>query len=136
VRPGTDPGFWNTLEHLVASSRVVIDRPAGSRHPHFPDVVFPLDYGFLEETTSMDGQGIDVWVGHATARGITGAACTIDLRKRDLELKILLSCTREDIERILSFHNTQWQRAWLIERPSSPAAAGTVEAKVGAGESR
>jgi inorganic pyrophosphatase len=124
VTPDSGTHFWDTLQRLVASSRVVIDRPAGSRHPRFSDVVFPLDYGFLDGTSAADGEGIDIWVGRAAARGVTGVACTIDLKKRDLELKILFSCNREDTERILSFHNTEWQRAWLIEKPSCLSAAG------------
>lgn len=124
MTPDSGTHFWDTLERLVTSSRVVIDRPAGSRHPRFPDVVFPLDYGFLDGTSAADGEGIDIWVGHAAARGVTGVACTIDLKKQDLELKILFSCSREDTERILSFHNTEWQRAWFIARPSCPTAAG------------
>ena len=52
--------FWHCLDQLVSSSRVTIDRPKGSIHPRFEDIVYPLDYGFLEETTASDGAGIDV----------------------------------------------------------------------------
>ena len=38
--------FWQYLERLVAGSRVIIDRPKGSRHPQFPNIVYPLDYGY------------------------------------------------------------------------------------------
>jgi len=55
--------FWDALEEIVTSSSVVIDRPKGSAHPKFPEFIYPVDYGFLKGTTSMDGGGIDVWKG-------------------------------------------------------------------------
>lgn len=114
-----DARFWSAIERLLAEHRIVIDRPAGSRHPRYPHVVFPLDYGYLEGTTTSDGEGIDVWVGHSEDREVTAIACTIDFEKRDLELKILVGCTTEDTKRIVDFHNTKFQSGWLIERPQT-----------------
>ena len=55
-----DQLFWQNLQDLVNRSKIIIDRPKGSCHPKFPEAPpYPLDYGFLEGTTSMDGQGID-----------------------------------------------------------------------------
>jgi inorganic pyrophosphatase len=42
-----NPGFWSRLDELLATSRLVIDRPKGTRHPRYPEVIFPLDYGYL-----------------------------------------------------------------------------------------
>jgi inorganic pyrophosphatase len=55
--------FWEALDTLVSSSKLVIDRPKGTHHPRFPEIIYPVDYGYLENTTSMDGHGIDVWCG-------------------------------------------------------------------------
>jgi inorganic pyrophosphatase len=119
VTPSPDVRLWEALDRLVASSRVVIDRPTGSRHPRYPDAVYPLDYGFLEGTTAADGNGVDVWIGSADKREVAAIACTFDFVKRDLELKILLACTEREAERILEFHNTEnMQVAYLIRRPS------------------
>jgi len=124
VTPDPDVRLWKALDQIVASSRVVIDRPAGSRHPQFPDAVYPLDYGFLDGTTAADGSGIDVWVGSMGKREVAAIACTFDFLKRDLELKILLACTEREAERILEFHNTgKVQVAYLIRRPRSSGAA-------------
>ncbi len=129
MTPDLDVRLWEALDRLVASSRVVIDRPAGSRHPRFGDVVYPLDYGYLEGTTAADGNGIDAWVGSAEGQGIVAIACTLDLLKRDLELKVLLSCTEMEAERVLQFHNTErMQVACLIRRPLSfDAGEGGVD---------
>ena len=44
--------FWERLDALLAQSRIVIDRPRGSHHPRFPQIVYEIDYGYLDGTTS------------------------------------------------------------------------------------
>lgn len=51
------------MDNLVKQSKIVIDRPRGTAHPKYPDFIYKVDYGYLENTSSMDGGGIDVWVG-------------------------------------------------------------------------
>ncbi|MBQ9299025.1 MAG: hypothetical protein IJ214_00790 [Clostridia bacterium] len=45
---------------------VVIDRPLGSRHPEHPDLVYPVNYGYIPGLPAGDGE--DKWV--AAPRGI------------------------------------------------------------------
>ena len=113
--------FWRKLDRLVAEHKLVIDRPAGSRHPRYPEMLYPLDYGYLEGTQAMDGDGIDVWIGSVTERPVTAVVCTVDMLKRDAEVKILLGCTPQEAQKILDFHNddSDWQSAILIERPQN-----------------
>jgi len=47
--------FWEFMEKLVSSTSIIIDRPKGSTHPHFPELTYPLDYGYLKDTKSTDG---------------------------------------------------------------------------------
>ncbi|MFB9949907.1 hypothetical protein ACFFP0_13660 [Rhizobium puerariae] len=100
-----DAAFWETLEALIATTELTIDRPAGSRHPRYPDLVYPLDYGFLDGTTSMDGGGIDVWRGSLRPAALVAIALTVDLAKKDSEIKLLLGCTAGEIETVRRFHN-------------------------------
>jgi inorganic pyrophosphatase len=109
--------FWQHLDQLVSTSQVVIDRPQGSHHPRYPELVYPYDYGYLENSRSMDGGGIDVWAGSLTGAGITAVICTVDLTKRDSEIKLLLGCTSQEAQEILRFHNDGSQAGLLIERP-------------------
>ena len=60
---GYNEGFWKALDELVNHSEIMIDRPQGTAHPRYPDFIYKLDYGYLKDTSSMDGGGIDVWVG-------------------------------------------------------------------------
>ena len=112
-----DSQFWSALDKLVRSSRIVVDRPKGSLHPRFPQYRYPLDYGYLEGTSSMDGEGIDVWLGSSPSSSLTALICTVDLIKRDSEIKLLLGCTDAEIRTILAFHNQITQmRGILVPR--------------------
>lgn len=65
----------------------------------------------------MDGEGIDVWLGSDPARTLTAILCTVDLIKRDSEIKLLLGCTEEEIQTILEFHNqSEMMRGMLVRR--------------------
>ena len=108
--------FWKYLDQLVKEHRLVIDRPKGSAHPRYPEMIYPLDYGYLEGTTASDGQGIDVWIGTMTIHYPTAVACTIDLSKKDLEIKILIGCSEQDIVLIASFLNSSSTSCMIILR--------------------
>lgn len=108
--------FWAYLDQLVAASRVVIDRPRGSAHPRYPEVVYPLDYGYLAGTGAMDGGGIDVWVGSGGVGRVQGIVCTVDLQKRDAEVKMLMGCTESELQEILALTNSGALRGLLVVR--------------------
>ena len=108
--------FWDELEALVHESEIVINRPKGSHHPRFPDIIYPVDYGYLKDTSSMDGGGIDVWRGSDSSDEIDAVVCTLGLHKRDSEVKILVNCTDHEKKLILEFHNNNYMKGLLIER--------------------
>jgi inorganic pyrophosphatase len=110
--------FWSHLDALVAASTLQVDRPRGTAHPRYPAFIYPLDYGYLEDTRAMDGGGVDVWVGSLPERRVTAVVCTVNLRKRDAEVKILLGCTPQEAQTILDVHNRDPQAGILIERAS------------------
>jgi inorganic pyrophosphatase len=108
--------FWNALDELVNTSEIVIDRPKGSAHPRFPDFIYRVDYGYLKNTASMDGAGIDVWVGSGEKK-IDAIMCIVDLMKKDSEIKILIGCTEEEKMEVYQTHNeTQYMKGILIRR--------------------
>lgn len=109
--------FWQAIDQMVERSTLVIDRPRGTPHPHFPELLYEVDYGYLEHTASANREGIDVWVGSAENRRANAVICTVDLRKRGLELKILLGCTEAEKLHIYQVHNqTSSMKGLLIER--------------------
>ncbi len=111
-----DSEFWNALDQLVQNSEIVIDRPKGTAHPRFPDFIYRVDYGYLKDTESMDGAGIDVWVG-SNGKNVDAIVCTVDLMKRDSEIKLLIGCTEEEKEIVYTTHNeSQYMKGVLIRR--------------------
>ena len=81
-----------------------------------PEAIYPVAYGYLKGTTAGDGEGIDVWVGSLTPGTITGVVCTVDMRKRDAELKLLYGCTPAEAAAIVSFLNKGTMAAILIAK--------------------
>jgi inorganic pyrophosphatase len=119
LAPAASASFWDYLDQLVASRPLVIDRPKGSPHPRFPEILYPLDYGYLEGTTSGDGGGIDAWLGVSGTRDLSAVILTVDLLKSDVEIKMMLGCSKEELQTILVFHNkSSRMRATLIRRPA------------------
>ena len=113
---GYNEDFWKALDELVSNSEIVIDRPRGSAHPRFPNFIYKVDYGYLKDTASMDGAGIDVWVGSG-GKTIDAIMCIVDLMKRDSEIKILVDCTEEEKLEVYKTHNeTQYMKGILIRR--------------------
>ena len=108
--------FWAALDELVKNTEIVIDRPKGTAHPRYPDSIYKVNYGYLRETTSMDGAGVDVWVGTGEKK-IDAIMCIVDLIKKDSEIKILIGCTEEEKQIIYQTHNeTEYMKGILIRR--------------------
>ncbi len=113
---GTNVEFWNAIDELVNHSEIVIDRPKGSAHPKYPNFIYQVDYGYLKDTSSMDGAEIDVWVGSGETK-IDAIMCTVDLMKNDSEIKILIGCTEEEKAIVYKTHNeTEFMKGILIRR--------------------
>ena len=113
---GYNKDFWKVLEELVNDSEIIIDRTKGTAHPKYPNFIYKVDYGYLKETSSMDGGGIDVWVGSGEKQ-IDAIICIVDLIKKDSEIKILIGCTEEEKDIVYKTHNeTPFMKGILIRR--------------------
>lgn len=103
--------FWCALDELVNNFEIMIDRPKGTAHPKYADFIYRVDYGYLKDTSSMDGAGIDVWVGSGE-RKIDAIMCIVDLMKKDPEIKILIGCTEEEKSIVYeTLNETQFMRS-------------------------
>src|SRR6266496_3793790 len=110
-----DISLWQAMTKLAANNSITLDRPKGATHPRYPDLTYPLDYGYLENTSAGDGDGIDVWVGSLNDKTLTGILCTFDKLKRDAEIKLLIGCTPEDVQTIQHFNDQM--RTLFIPKP-------------------
>ena len=107
--------FWLALDRLISESKIIIDRPKGSHHPKYINCIYPLDYGYLENTSSMDGGGIDVWRGSLDENICDAIICTVDLMKKDSEIKILIGCNEEEKDIVMKSYN-EFMKGIMIRR--------------------
>ena len=117
----TEPLEWRMWEEVIASNGITVDRPQGARHPNHSEIIYPMDYGYINGTTSSDGHEIDVFCGSAATSSakqpdgggsvaparhtLQGAILTTDHRKGDREIKFLYRCTPRDIYLVNGFIN-------------------------------
>lgn len=109
--------FWQKLDTIYLSSKLEIDRPKDSVHYKYSNLVYPVDYGYLKDTTGSDMEPIDVFKGSLKSSQIQAALVSADILKKDCEVKLIVGCDEEEIYNILVFLNqTEFQKAVLIRR--------------------
>ena len=109
--------FWDYLNILVKENELVIDRSKGTKHPRYDPMVYEFDYGYINDTKTIDGGGIDVFKGSLHNKNVNAFICTVDLIKKDAEIKILIGCTITEKRKIYEFLNNSGKiKAIMIER--------------------
>lgn len=72
---------------------VTVDRPMGSRHPRYPDLYYPINYGYISGTVAADGEEIDAYilgVDEPTDQ-FTGRVIAVIHRRNDVEDKLVVA---------------------------------------------
>ena len=72
---------------------VTVDRPMGSRHPRYPDLYYPINYGYISGTVAADGEEIDAYilgVDEPTDQ-FTGRVIAVIHRLNDIEDKLVVA---------------------------------------------
>ncbi len=89
---------------------VKMDRPLGSVHPKHPEMVYPVNYGFVENTMSSDGAELDAYVlGVAKPLEIFKGRCIAFIeRENDNDPKLIIvpegmTLTDDDILEAVDF---------------------------------
>ena len=104
--------FWQKIDSLVLSTNVIISQPKGSHHPKYLNRIYPLDYGYLNDTDS-----IKVFKGSKKTSKVDAIMIVGDILKRDLEVKLLMGCDEVEEKEILLFINqTDYQKGILVRR--------------------
>lgn len=102
--PVRDHLRWGKWDACICNNGITVERPRTSTHPDYPSVVYPLDYGFVNDTLGTDGDPLDVFLGRSTT-GLVGAVLTTDFRQQDRELKLLYDCSPTEIYTAHGFIN-------------------------------
>ena len=109
--------FWQKLDTIYLSSKLEIDRPKDSVHYKYSNLVYPVDYGYLKDTTGTDMKPIDVFKGSLGGNQVQAVAVSADILQKDSEVKLMVGCSEEEIYDIMHFLNqTQFQKAVLLYR--------------------
>ena len=89
---------------------VTIDRPLGSRHPKYTDMIYPVNYGFVEGIIAPDGEEQDAYVLgiDSPIEKFTGMVIAIVHRTNDVEDKWVVASanmtfSKEEIEKKVAF---------------------------------
>jgi inorganic pyrophosphatase len=111
-----DSGYWDKLAKIIDENEIMIDRKKGSPHPKYPNMIYPVDYGYIKNTGSMDGNGIDIFYGTSDNHEIDGILCTIDIMKDDSEIKVLYACSDNEIVTICESMESEYMSCLLIRK--------------------
>lgn len=96
--------------------RVIVDRPLGSRHPKYPDMKYPVNYGYVPGVIGGDGEeqdayilGVDVPVSE-----FHGVVIAVIHRTNDCEDKWIVaphgvSFTKDEISRAVRFQEQYFE---------------------------
>jgi inorganic pyrophosphatase len=95
---------WPVWAERIQEHGLTIDRPRHTPHPDAPSIIYPLDYGYINDTVGTDGEPVDVFVGTGST-GLVGALLTADYRRRDRELTFLWRCTPTEVYTAHGFVN-------------------------------
>ena len=96
--------FWESLDKLAKESEIEIEKRKGTPLSKNSELVYPVDYGYLKGTKSPDNAEIDVFVGSMKNQVIDAIICTVDLYKKDSEIKILIGCDEMEKEAIFKIY--------------------------------
>jgi inorganic pyrophosphatase len=75
-----------------------IDRSLGSAHPDYPDMVYPVNYGYVDNVIAGDGEEQDVYVlgTDMPLASFTGKVIAVYRRTNDCEDKWIVSLDGKD----------------------------------------
>ncbi|MCD8147212.1 MAG: inorganic pyrophosphatase [Clostridiales bacterium] len=97
----------------------------GSAHPNYPDLIYPVNYGFVPGLLAPDGEEQDVYVMGVTEplETFTGVLAAVIHRRDDVEDKWVLApagaaLSRADILAQTAFQERYFQTDLWMEEPS------------------
>ena len=89
---------------------VTVDRPMGSHHPSYPDMIYPINYGYIDGVIAGDGEEQDAYVLGADKplESFCGVVIAVIHRNNDVEDKLVVapqgaSYTEDEIIRLTEF---------------------------------
>lgn len=101
---------------IGAAVTVLVDRPLGSAHPAYPDMIYPVNYGFIPGIMAPDGEDQDAYVlgVDRPVKRFAGPVIAVIRRLDDVEDKWVVApedrhFTREEIAEAVRFQERFFQ---------------------------
>ena len=109
-------------EYLGKEVYIVIDRPLGSVHPNHSDIIYPVNYGYIQNTISGDGEEIDVYLLGVSVpvRDFSCRIIAVIERLDDNENKLVgapvgVEFTKEEIAKLTNFQEQYFDTRIITE---------------------
>ena len=106
--------------------KVTVDSPMGSIHPNHPDMVYPVNYGYIKGTLAPDGEEQDAYIlgVDGPVERLTGRVIAIILRMDDIEDKWVVApigrtFTAEEIADAVRFQEQYFQTELRLWTPDA-----------------
>ena len=101
--------------------KVTVDRTMGSCHPEHSDIVYPVNYGFIEGIIAPDGEEQDAYIlgVNMPVKEFTGRVIAIIHRFDDIEEKWVVApdgvnFTHEEIESAVRFQEKFFKHEIIV----------------------
>lgn len=109
--------FWQKVDTLIYSSKIMITKEKNDLHNEYPNLAYPVAYGYLEVGANQE-KAVNIYQGtHGNL--VTGLIVSVDILKKDMSIKLLVGCDESEEQLILYFLNqTDFQKTVLIKRGS------------------
>ena len=105
----------DSYKYIGKTVRVKIDRPINSKHPKY-DFIYPVNYGFVPNTISGDGEELDCYVlgVNEPIKEIEGKCIAVIHRLNDNDDKLIVvpeekEYSDEEIRKITNFQEKYFE---------------------------
>jgi inorganic pyrophosphatase len=104
----------NPKDYLNKEVKVVMDRQLGEKHPKW-DFTYPVNYGFVPDTTAPDGEELDAYVLgiDKPLKEFTGKCIAIIHRTNDDDDKLIVVPENFEISHEEIKKETHFQEQWF-----------------------
>jgi inorganic pyrophosphatase len=100
---------------------VIVDRPLGTCHPKHPDIVYPVNYGYVPGVIAPDGEEQDAYILgiDCPVDQFTGKVIAVIHRWDDIEEKWVVApegktFTEEDIKKSVAFQERYFRSEVIL----------------------
>ena len=113
----------NASKYIGKEINVIIDRPLGSSHPNYPESIYMVNYGYVPNTLSGDGEELDCYIlgEYKPLKEYKGECIAVIHRKEDDDDKLIVvpkgkSFTNKEI-RVLTDFQERYFQSEIIRNP-------------------